>query len=233
MMCHEETSADPTLPTVVQPLRTRMVTTSHQDRSEAMSGVQESVLEQTENETSAMTKSRHIIACPRWEAMNTLKKLISIKTDECILWPYAKRGNGYGAVAIRRGKVYSTHVVAWALANGRKIPRKKRTGNTVKGLIVCHTCDIRACINPRHLFRGTIKDNLEDMTNKGRRPEGEYHPMAKLSELDVKAIRSIKGIIEGKAIARMFDVTPSVICNILNGKKRKHSRYRPNHFFLP
>jgi hypothetical protein len=76
----------------------------------------------------------------------------------CWLWTASLRPNGYGMFGIAAGSVQSAHRVAWELVNG-PIP---------DGLHVLHRCDVRACVNPSHLFLGTRFDNMQDMIAKGR-----------------------------------------------------------------
>lgn len=60
--------------------------------------------------------------------------------------------------------------------------------------MVCHRCDTPLCINPKHLFLGTAKDNYDDMRAKGRDRSlpGEQNPNAKLTEEIVRNIRKTK-----------------------------------------
>jgi hypothetical protein len=81
----------------------------------------------------------------------------------CLEWQRGRR-KGYGVLRFE-GQNHLAHRAAWAVANG-PIPT---------GLCVLHKCDNPKCINPDHLFLGTIADNCHDRHAKGRDAKGDNH----------------------------------------------------------
>lgn len=84
--------------------------------------------------------------------------------DGCWLWTGRKMKSGYGVFLM--SELHTTilaHRAAYTLFCG-SIPQ---------GLYVCHSCDITSCVNPKHLWVGTQKDNLQDMSRKGRSTTGD------------------------------------------------------------
>lgn len=101
------------------------------------------------------------------------------KSGGCWEWKSYKDGSGYAAFKTK-GKMIGAHRQAWIYAHG-EIPA---------GMLVCHKCDNPTCVNPDHLFLGTALDNQRDKVNKGRQAAGEKNGRHKLTEQDVKYIRS-------------------------------------------
>lgn len=98
------------------------------------------------------------LQCSLESYLLTRYKLDSI--TQCWEFTNKKRsGPGYGAFTWNN-ECITVHRAAYQLWRG-PIP---------DGLLVCHTCDNKICFNPDHLFIGTMKDNVADMIQKGRRP---------------------------------------------------------------
>lgn len=105
---------------------------------------------------------------------------------------------------------------------------EKFKGEITTGMLICHTCDNPTCINPEHLFLGTNLDNMADMVKKGRQSHigspglnGEKHPRAKLTEVQVTEILSIKGM-RNKEIAHKFNISQERVSSIRTGQSWKY-----------
>lgn len=127
----------------------------------------------------------------------------------CKLWTGGKIYSGYGRMnCLVNGKwtLQLAHRVAWELFCGT-IPA---------GMCVLHTCDVRNCVNPDHLFLGTQGDNIKDTVSKGHCPSGESHFRAKITAAQVKEIRAAVAAGETQAaMAVRFGLTPRHVWKIV------------------
>jgi len=155
----------------------------------------------------------------------------------CWIWKGAISHNGYGFFKCRN-KQLKSHRFAYEAFHG-PIP---------DGLLVCHECDNRACVNPAHLFVGTQKENIADMDRKGRAPNraanahylpkaiaklaahpelrarGERQAQAKLTENQVREIRALyaAGTHSYSALKKQFGMGQSAIASIVRRQTWKH-----------
>src|SRR3990167_3466750 len=79
--------------------------------------------------------------------------------DGCWLWIASTNDSGYGKFYLN-GRLVKAHTLAWELTNG-PIPG---------GMVACHKCDHPGCVNPAHIFIGTLSDNSKDCFSKKRNP---------------------------------------------------------------
>jgi HNH endonuclease len=120
--------------------------------------------------------------------------------DECWKWKGAKLPKGYGKINDGTGRTISAHRVSWFLARG-EYPVQH----------VLHRCDNPACVNPSHLFLGTIADNNADMLAKGRK-------FSKLTQRQVAEIRKRLPSATTQSLADEFGVSQSLISHIKHGR---------------
>jgi hypothetical protein len=155
-----------------------------------------------------------------------LKKIKRDPNTGCIRWTARCFHNGYGQFHYRGRKIKAHRYVAWKFGIINTLGSKQ---------VVCHRCDNPSCINPRHLFAGSQKDNVRDSIKKGRfsfnhrqnlKRGGHYgatHPQAILSEKDILTIRAkyASGISQ-RALAREYGVARTTISSIVIRRSWRH-----------
>jgi len=145
--------------------------------------------------------------------------------DEC--WPWTgefSKAKGQGIFRFR-GKPYSAYQVSYWLAWGF---------HYLPGLCICHHCDNRRCVNPLHLWIGTLQENFLDCTRKGRRRNGSAQSILrflpeltsdrfkyarrKMKRAQIKRIFALhkKGYTRA-AISREIGETPMLVSRIVRG----------------
>lgn len=145
---------------------------------------------------------KHGVITP-WETKNKFRKYKTIEEtffahiekndDGCWYWTGSINTKmPYGKLWFKN-KCYAAHRISYEIHKG-KIP---------EGMVVMHTvCDRPSCVNPSHLKIGTTTENMQECTDKGRRPykkgtrpaqliprPGELNPNAKVSDRQTEEIK--------------------------------------------
>ncbi len=154
-----------------------------------------------------------------WHGKTTTQRFWSyinrLGADDCWMWtgPLVGAPPMYYGSMWWGGRRIHAHRISWMLHRGGIPP----------GLWVLHRCDVPLCVNPRHLFTGTNRDNVQDRHKKGRSAKGERVTLSKLKNRDVLEIRERYRKGEAvKTIARSHDVWDTTVYDIVRYTTWKH-----------
>lgn len=130
--------------------------------------------------------------------------------NACHIWLGTKDKDGYGQLKVA-GKMKRAHRLSYEL----------KYGSIPKGKLVCHTCDNPSCVNHKHLFLGSPKDNTQDMIKKGRSGVigfvKETNHFAKFTQTQVDSIRAeyAAGLKSQDKLAYEYGTSQSHISRII------------------
>lgn len=137
--------------------------------------------------------------------------LAAPETDECILWPFTA-SSGYGSMSTPLvgpdgRKYWGAHRAMCMLAHG-PAPRKHEAA---------HSCNVRNCVNPKHLSWKTPSANQADQWGHGTKRYGTNHHNSKLTDEAVLEFRAI-----AREFAERYGCSMSTLGRVLNKDTREH-----------
>lgn len=147
-----------------------------------------------------------------------------MKTTEERFWSKVDKGSKCWVWTAGTDKRYGVFWSKNRMSKAHRVSYEIKHGPIPKDMKVCHHCDNTLCVNPKHLFLGTQKDNIIDAKKKGRLRNGisigEESHFSKLTEIQVKAI--LKDTRTHRMIAQDYDVCRSTVSYIKQGETWQH-----------
>ena len=142
------------------------------------------------------------------------KVVCLVGTDSCWEWIGATQTAGYGTLRVA-GSTLQAHRISFEMHNGCVLSSSD---------LVCHRCDNRKCVNPDHLWVGSVGMNNADRHVKGRSRgaslAGVTNPMSKLTEDDIRDIRACPSNL--KETADRYGIAFGTVSDIRRRKTWKH-----------
>lgn len=145
-------------------------------------------------------------------------KLYIKENKDCWEWTGSRDRFGYGWFRMNQ-KSIKAHRASYILHKG-DIPK----GKGYHGTCVCHSCDNPSCVNPNHLWLGTITDNNRDAIKKGRKVYTIPPIIRKLTDIQKKDMFKLykENSYTGKEIADIFSVSEATFWRTIKYIKGKY-----------
>lgn len=135
-----------------------------------------------------------------------VKERILVDENNCWIWQRPLNIDGYG-LASYYGKQIFAHRLTYTIYKGE----------IESGMVICHECDNRACVNPAHLEMGTQKKNMADCAKRYRAP-GQ-----KLKKTDYQEIADMYNnppYVFAKEIGSMYGISAGYVRDIAEGRMK-------------
>lgn len=139
------------------------------------------------------------------------EKVMTVDTDECIIWPFARDAVGYARIR-HNGDNYPAYRLMCEKVHGPPLGIENHA---------THKCGKgnKGCINHKHLEWGTAFKNQQDRVEHGTSNRGERCAASKLTTEQAVEIWSRLNLGENSpAIAKDYGVHPRTVRDIRQGR---------------
>ena len=126
---------------------------------------------------------------------------------ECVLWTGATYPDGRGIKFLPRGRTITASRWLYIERNGLQ-------EEDIKGCVVSFACHNKRCANPKHLY--------VNQSPEWRFGSGASHPNTKLTDEDVRYIRTEYREDNARELMEKFGITRTHLSSITNRRSWKH-----------